>query len=178
MALERKISICIACGEIVIEDTTGVYDADTNPGGYGGPNPDFADATAYTVAVYAPGATEPAATLDLLLSPPAPDADGHYVYTLTAAQLGFTEQEIVSGVWSVDVTWNTEVEKRKVLAMGDIMRKIRKCICCNSKKHTWMNLELKAAAAQHRCFKHDKAQKTIDRLYRAVAKCCDCDDCN
>lgn len=39
------------CGEAIIDDTTGTYDAGSNPGGYGAPNEDRADLALYLFAI-------------------------------------------------------------------------------------------------------------------------------
>lgn len=47
------------CLGFTFTDTTGVYNATTNTGGYGAPNLESNDATESTISIYAPGSTVP-----------------------------------------------------------------------------------------------------------------------
>lgn len=54
MALELKISVTTSSGSFVFSETTGSYNAGTNPTGWGAPNPDTTDATAIDLSVFPP----------------------------------------------------------------------------------------------------------------------------
>lgn len=175
MALEAKQSICIRCGDFQIVDNTGSYNDPDNVTGYGTPNADFGDTTPYTVSITPPKTTDPVFTLDMNSDPPAPDADGHYNYLVTQEQLGYEGQDdIPSGVWSLRVTFGTEVKDLTVLATGDIERRITKCICCSGVENTMLDYVLKGAMRLYKCHKLEEAQKVIDQLYRDTAACCGC----
>jgi hypothetical protein len=53
MSLEISRTICVRCDLklFTVDDTTGVYDATSNPGGYGSPNPATSDVTAAYIKV-------------------------------------------------------------------------------------------------------------------------------
>lgn len=177
MALENKQTICIQCGDVVITDTTGFYDEENNPGGYGDPNPDFGETTPYTAEIFAPKSETPAFTLDLNLNPPEPTDEGFFVYTVTKQQLGFeNEEDIPSGVWVTKVTFGEQIKKYSTLAQGDISRRIANCICCEGEKNIKFDYDLKTAIRLFNCFKTDKAQDIIDRLYKDTAACCGCNE--
>lgn len=58
MALSLAVTITEqfpTCSGIYFEDTTGDYNADTNPGGYGGPNPEESAITSTNIYMTAPG---------------------------------------------------------------------------------------------------------------------------
>lgn len=61
MALELLSTLEPAegCVGFTFTDTTGVYNADTNPGGYGTPNPATNDVGLVTISIYPPLATVP-----------------------------------------------------------------------------------------------------------------------
>lgn len=63
MSLEPKVSVASSKSTgIKVYDSTGVYNASTNPGGYGAPNEDSGDITAILVQMAVIGETLPAAT--------------------------------------------------------------------------------------------------------------------
>jgi hypothetical protein len=47
------------CFGLTFTDITGIYNAKTNPGGYGTPNPESNDINGATISIYAPGSTIP-----------------------------------------------------------------------------------------------------------------------
>lgn len=111
---QPDITVCEHCEKLVFSDITGGYDATTNPDGYGGgSNPASPSAfTSYTLKVWAQGVSTngaPTYTLDLLANLPTQDANGHYNYDITLAQLGV--DYIRSGIWNFEVTavWNGSV---------------------------------------------------------------------
>jgi hypothetical protein len=173
MALAANQSVCIRCGQVRLTDTTGLYNEETNPGGYGAPNPAFGEADPYTAEFIPPGATEPVFTLDLNLNPPPFDDNGHLVYVMEPDQFGYTDN-LKSGVWTLRVTMGTSVRTKKFLAVGEIEERIRKCICCGGVKHIDLDVKLRGAWRLFRCYKYDEAQDVIDQLYHDTASCCDC----
>lgn len=56
MAIQLTNSYVRATSGLLVTatDTTGAYNATTNPGGYGGPNPGVGDFTSYSIGVYMP----------------------------------------------------------------------------------------------------------------------------
>ena len=47
------------CFGLTFTDTTGIYNEDTNPGGYGKPNPESNDVSGAIISIYVPGSTIP-----------------------------------------------------------------------------------------------------------------------
>lgn len=97
---QPKISITSDCEKIIVSDITRSYDANTNPGGWGAPNPVRASVTSITLQVFKPGTTDsgtPSSTHDLLTDAPPVDVNGDYNYELLAADLNVAT--ITSGVW-------------------------------------------------------------------------------
>lgn len=175
MAVDAKQSVCILCGDFQITDVTGPFNDPDNLTGYGAPNAEFGTTIPYTAAITAPKATTPAYTLDLNAAPPLPDSEGHYEYIVSQEDLGFEGQDdIPSGVWTVDIEFGGVRKSLKLLAFGDIKSKIRKCICCDGVKNIWLHMTMKGAEALFACNKFDEAQKVIDQLYRDTKACCGC----
>lgn len=181
MALKVQQEICVNCGNVVFTESTGTYDATTNLTGYGTPNPVFGAVTPYTAAFTPPGGKEAIFVLDLYADTPAPDADGHYTWTITPVAFGLTtpvggvvtEARLKSGIWTVRVTFGTVVTDIAVLIYDDIEARICACVCkdvCNI--DLWA--ELQAAKLLFGAFKNKQAQKMIDRLYRDTECCWNC----
>ena len=57
MAITLQFNICeySGCSKLIFNDTTGVYDADNNPSGYGSPNDTITSATAELIVTLANG---------------------------------------------------------------------------------------------------------------------------
>lgn len=178
MAIVATQTVCIECNEVIVTETTGLYNATDNPGGYGTPNPDFGETTPYTIGFIPPKGTTVVYELDLNEDPPAPDADDNYVYpAITAADLGLAATAaITSGVWTLVVTFGTEVKNKKLFAWGDINARINHCVCCGGwEKYGKLRLKLKGAMDEAKCFQFAQAQSIIDQLYRDTENCCgDC----
>jgi len=174
MALEARQQVCVKCGNVEFTDVTGDYDAVTNPGGYGSPNPDFGDFTPYTAEFFKPKEDTGVYTLNLYANPPGPDPEGHYLYIVNKSLLGATGDDIISGIWRVLVTLGTGTKYLTFFAYGDIAKKVNNCICNSDGEKIQLLKDLEAAKALYCCYKHDKAQKLIDKLYRDTAECCCC----
>ncbi|HNR54788.1 MAG TPA: hypothetical protein PKJ19_06475 [Flavobacteriales bacterium] len=122
---------CEGCLELTYTDTTGAYNALSNPDGYGPENtvegPD--DFSTYSLQVWQPGLTTrdaPTYTLNLLTSVPLPDEDYYFTWTITAEDMGL--DAITSGVWTFAATGvlspNTYVaEVRKIFTL-DVKEKV------------------------------------------------------
>lgn len=98
MALVLKGCTDELCDGFKWTDSTGLYDAATNPGGYGVQNDITGPSgfTTYTIRLWAPSANPatdaPTFTYDLLADVPTPDSDDHYTWE-------FDPGLQVSGVW-------------------------------------------------------------------------------
>lgn len=97
----------------LVTETTGAYDAVTNPGGYGAPNPDTGDFDAFTITVTPPDATTllPTGTeVEIDVYPTFPsDADG--TFTITSLMITGTADEVLpDGVWLFTMTASTSAD--------------------------------------------------------------------
>lgn len=179
MPFKATHCIEVSCGNFKFSDTTGLYDEDTNPTGYGAPNPAFGDQTPYTAAFFPPvldgeARSTAAFTLDLYAPAPAPDDNDNYNYTVTPGQLGYTDgQQIRSGLWLVVVTLGTTVTEYEYFSTGDVGKKVNKCVCGDRTKAV-LELDLMAAKRLYCCGKKDEAAEMIEQLYRDTACCCGC----
>lgn len=188
MAFEMSMSVCEHCEEIVVSDTTGAYNATTNPGGYGGPgapaDPD--DFTSMVLGVWYPGSDQtgdPDFTLNLLPAP-SPDSDGYYSWTIAAADL--PADFFVSGIWYLRITavysgttYYADVTSLFVKHMDGIidtaMNKAHPgCSCGKDGQVTPYDLlDVWTAAKKHACCGDwIDAQKNVNWLYRNYKSIC------
>ncbi len=100
MALDLKISIQKAsdCSKITVFDKTGAFDANTNPGGYGAPNPDISEVTAAKLEVTFPGASAPI-NIDVLPTLPTLTNVG---FDITITGLGLTGDSLPDGLYTIN----------------------------------------------------------------------------
>lgn len=87
MALQLGLHICQStnCKQLIISETTGIYDANTNPGGWGAPNlPALANVTDAIIDITAPdGTTYSFALADIgAVNFPFPDETGQDEFVL------------------------------------------------------------------------------------------------
>lgn len=97
--LDLKISIQKAsdCTKLTVLDKTGIYNANTNPGGYGAPNPELAEVTAAKIDVTYPGASA-AISLDVFPGLPNVTDTG---FDITLTNLGITGESLPDGLYIV-----------------------------------------------------------------------------
>lgn len=88
MALGLSFQICQSsdCSELTFVETTGVYNATSNPTGYGAPNALTSDATAATLTVTL--ASGSSYVIDLLATTFFPSSDITFEYALSNADFG------------------------------------------------------------------------------------------
>ena len=101
MALQPKISTCIkndGCSAIILNETTGVYDADLNPGGYGAPNIAVGDVTETHIFVTLPDGT----IVDITDPVGLPTSDSELEYEITASALDM--DNIEDGLYVIEYT--------------------------------------------------------------------------
>jgi len=87
---------------IVVTDTTGLYNATTNPGGYGGVNPAEGDFTTFDISIYLPDAETllPSTTAVVVDAYSALPSDSNGTFTLTSlVLLGVADTVLVDGVY-------------------------------------------------------------------------------
>ena len=87
LAINYKVNQKLGCGSFDFKDTTGAYNEDTNPGGYGAPNPGYGDITATLIKVTLGDGTVVNITTFI------PTADEPTI-NITAAMLGYSGSNI------------------------------------------------------------------------------------
>lgn len=105
LATNFSIQQNVGCAAIVFTDTTGSYNASTNQGGYGAPNPAYADITETLIVFTLSNGTE--VEYDGFI----PTANTPYV-TITASELGYTgliPDQIMGVTYSVYVEGDCRV---------------------------------------------------------------------
>jgi len=170
MALEQKYKHCQTCSTITIVDTTGPYDEDTNPTGYGAPNLTFEEAGPRSAVFTTPAG----ATFEMELIPVEPNEEGNYLWTFGPDSFGMSEF-IRSGVWNVHIT-SGEAENRKyVLFDGHIEKLIRTELLCSGRcgevNMSDMNKLSGAKFLMNSCGDREAAQEQIEWLYANYKKC-------
>ena len=102
MALELDISACPkhGCHSIILNETTGAYDATLNNTGWGAPNPLTSDPTTWSIII-----TLPDETIVTITDPVGlPTADDSLEYEITLAALGLTSSTIPDGLYVIEYT--------------------------------------------------------------------------
>lgn len=85
----------IGCGSIDFKDTTGTYDADNNPGGYGTPNPGYDDISSTIINITLADGSVKTIT-DFI-----PTADNQ-VKNINAATLGFPDGVLIPQIFTIE----------------------------------------------------------------------------
>ena len=97
MALIPKLTFCLtdSCTELIVSETTGAYNATTNVGGYGSPNPTTASVSSYSLVITSPDNTD--YTINLFTNG-FPTTDSTIQYSIPLASLG-NRSVIEDGYW-------------------------------------------------------------------------------
>lgn len=108
MALVPSISLCLktGCTKLVFKETTGVYNASTNLGGYGSPNPTTASIVSAVLTITSPNNI--VYTIDLFATTFFPTSNKDYEYSILALDLGLNNFE--DGEWTLVYTLISNVE--------------------------------------------------------------------
>lgn len=133
MALSPKISVCFRdnCKTIRVEDTTGVYNASTNTGGWGVPNTTLALASPVILTMTLPSGTEEEFTLTATVNA-ATIIDGKFLLDdITPSDVtGLTDVQFPDGVYTFEyvVTDSSTGTKYTYLIKGFNTCKVKCCI--------------------------------------------------
>jgi hypothetical protein len=102
MALIPTISVCLdsACDTITITETTGIYDASSNVGGYGAPNIATSDIDSAVLTIISP--SEQTYTINLFDNS-FPSSNTSYSYEIPMSELG-NRTSIEDGYWQITYT--------------------------------------------------------------------------
>lgn len=97
MALIPKLVFCLSnsCTELSVSETTGVYNASTNVGGYGTPNATTASVTIYSLVITSP--SDQTYTINLFTNG-FPTTNEDFEYTIPMSSLG-GRSVIEDGFW-------------------------------------------------------------------------------
>lgn len=109
MALVLKFNACVqtACTELVVKELTGVYNASTNTGGYGTPNPTTGDVLTAVLTVTSPSAQ--IYTINLFDNG-FPSSVTTFEYVIPMSELG-NRTEIEDGQWTFLYTITTDTDE-------------------------------------------------------------------
>ncbi len=185
--LQIQGRVCEGCDQFNYVDTTGRYNATTNPTGYGLANivVDPLGFDSYTLEVWYPNSPVdgPADyTFNLQTSVPPPDADDYYTWTITKGMMGLTK--LVSGVWNMratgviaGVSYYADVECIFVADVSSVVdqKMLSYDPMCPCKKGCESPTELFAQLLTIKCggiCDAEKAQTAITNLYARVKNCC------
>jgi len=189
MALTLKFSICSTgnCQTFQFTETTGTYDASTNPGGWGAPNVDITTALTAILTIVQPDNTVTIIPTSVLY--PTLPSDSNTSVTITNVMLGlsadapllqgkYTITYDVTGddgtVWAYSVTTITMIfcsAECCVLTMAGAVRISSDCDCKNKTLQTFNESFgwLQALKAATECGKSNKAQDILDHLTQICA---------
>lgn len=199
MALSLSITATelSSCQTMAIYDKTGVYNAITNTGGYGGVNFDLSDAVAVAIDVTLPSGT--VATVSISLpSYTIPEDTGLVAHYVTAEDLGlgtgaslpdgyyeiayrveFTDASSPTGTTEVETTTNCYFFCQVKCCVDKIVAQASFEDCC-TKPQDFMNLirayvMFKGLKEAIRCAKINKANRLLGQLQKhCVANRCNC----
>jgi hypothetical protein len=109
MALQQSFKMNRASDglSIIVTDTTGAYNATTNPTGYGGPNPSVSDFTALSISMYLPDPVtlQPSTTaIPITAIFPTLPSETNGTYTITSTALLGSETVLVDGLYKGIIT--------------------------------------------------------------------------
>lgn len=185
MALNRKICIRETCDGFDVIDTTGAYDAEDNPGGYGPENgilgpyefsPDTAEV--YRPKQDFPGTPFATLTLATLTEPNEGD---NYVWSFTKEGLGL--KAIESGVWTFAVFGEFDGSQYGQyigpVFTRDVWERLKpkvdafdpSCPCNGCTNPNDLFIQLQTVRCSGIC-DVKKAQRIIDWIYSQLKTCC------
>lgn len=176
MALELSREICVKCDLKVftVQDLTGSYDAVSNPGGYGSPNPLISDVTAAYIKV-----TMADGTIYTIDAYPTLPNDGGSTFTVTNEDLGLdADSQFTDEVVTIDyVVLGVSSGTAFAYTCGGLEAFMCNALCCVNEKMSDIQVGcgcksnqtteelffmLKGAEYAAECGKQEKAQALID----------------
>lgn len=99
--MSLQLSFCYTnssdCKSILFKESTGTYNVDTNPGGWGTPNTDIADIVSAELVITKPDGDEVTITLDSALFP---TTNENIIYKISAESLGYSST-IETGLYNI-----------------------------------------------------------------------------
>lgn len=120
----------------IFTDTTGAYDASSNPGGYGGPNPTVGDYLTYSISVVPPDPDTLLATGTPVVIDAYPDLPSisNGTFDITSLLLtGVADQILAEGWWQFNVTatWDNGDSGEYTVTVNMINYRTTKCCIDN-----------------------------------------------
>jgi len=105
MAFTLQNSISLVSNSVLkVYDTTGTYNATTNLGGWGSPNPTRAGITSATVSIYLPSATTPVVVTTVTSTVQAAAAEEFLIYSYSLADLNISTDVLPDGIYRIVYT--------------------------------------------------------------------------
>jgi hypothetical protein len=123
--------------ELSFTETTGIYNASTNPGGYGAPNDNPADVTALELKITPPGGTEVVINM-LIPATGFPTENKSLEYIIKSQNIGLgTDIELSDGLYIIKYAVTSpsggtiaEVSTQKILISGKARCCVAKLMAC------------------------------------------------
>lgn len=114
MGLVLSTNVCEGsdCGSLIFSETTGLYNAETNPTGYGAPNPSTSDIVSAELVITLANGTS--YTIDLFATGDFPTTNTAFEYEILPTDIGYNsdndqiEDQIITFVYTI--TTNTAVK--------------------------------------------------------------------
>ena len=157
MGVNFEVTEETGCRSLLFTDTTGTYNAETNTGGYGTPNPDYSDI----------GSTLIVATLDngqvVEIDDFIPTAE-EPSYTITGSVLGYGDNVIAPQVVNIQYYIYTTAECQIAYKQADVL-----LICALKKCIVGKGQELLADCDSPCCNGAEKTNRIIDLIFRFEA---------
>ena len=118
--------------ELSFTDTTGTYNAVSNPGGFGSPNDLTSDATIVELKITPPGGTE--VIIDMLIPASGfPTTNKELEYIIKSQDLGLgTDADLPDGIWSITYEITTPGETSVVSSIQKIFISGQARCCVNN----------------------------------------------
>lgn len=102
LVLNTEVCQTSNCKSLIFKETTGIYNATSNPGGWDNPNPATAGATAAELAITAPNGT--IYTIDLF-SQGFPSSTSELEFEITADLIGGVANDTIpDGIYTINYT--------------------------------------------------------------------------
>ena len=170
--LDPKIRIVKAsdCSKYTIFEETGIYDPNSNPGGYGFPNPEIAEVTEAKLDVYFPGSSTP---MSFDLFPTFPNTTG-IGFDVTPSILGISK--LIDGPYKFVYTINgdqivADIVVPFVASVNCTVVNLCNAECCVNKAVAQIpHLRCNCKANEHKIELFTLADVLLDAAERAA--CC------
>lgn len=167
---------------LYLKDTTGVYDSVNNPGGWGGPNPDYSDISSWTFEIAIPGSQEFQYGITVA-NPTGPNA----VWTILPTSIGLPADSVfIDGMYTIrvlvkiDADYIIPVNKYVLLAHNakccvyGSLAQTTDCDCCSDDAQSIKALNV---YSMYQSMLYNAAMgkvENVNNLLKCIQTNCDC----